>query len=290
MPEILTTISETRKSISAARAIGKTIGIVPTMGALHEGHLSLVRRAREECGYVCVSIFVNPTQFGAGEDLDKYPRNLERDVELCAREGVDLVFAPSTRQMYPPGFATYAEPEDSLGSKLCGASRPGHFRGVDTIVLKLLNVCKPHMAYFGQKDYQQSVIIRRMVKDFDLDVEVVVCPTVREEDGLAMSSRNAYLSPEEREQATCLYRAMLDAKNAVEEEKITEAELVKSRMTGIIAQAPAARLEYADIVDPESLESLENVNGKCVAVLAVFVGDTRLIDNMILNAPRGNNA
>jgi pantoate--beta-alanine ligase len=187
--------------------------------------------------------------------------------------------------MYPPGFATYLEPEDALGKKLCGASRPGHFRGVDTVVLKLFNICTPHRAYFGQKDYQQSVVIRRMSKDLDLDVEIVVCPTVREEDGLAMSSRNAYLSADERKQAVSLYRALLDARKAVEEEKITEAELVKSRMISIISGAPAARLDYADVVDPESLESLEIIGGKCVAVLAVFVGDTRLIDNMILNAP-----
>jgi pantoate--beta-alanine ligase len=290
MPEILRTIAEVRKRVSAARAAGKTLGLVPTMGALHEGHLSLMRRARKECGHVCVSIFVNPTQFGAGEDLEKYPRTLDSDIELCAAERTDLVFAPSTREVYPPGFATYVEPDDRLGKKLCGASRPGHFRGVDTVVLKLLSICTPHKAYFGQKDYQQSVIIRRMAEDLDLDVEVVVCPIVREEDGLAMSSRNIYLAPDERRQATCLYQALLAAKSAVEKERFTKAGLVISRMRSIINEAPAARADYIDIVDPESLESMEDIEGECVAALAVFVGRTRLIDNMILNAQRGRDA
>ena len=285
MPHLTKTVSEVREIVGAARARGGKIGLVPTMGALHEGHISLVKRAREDCGFVIVSIFVNPAQFGPGEDLDKYPRELDGDMKLCDDAGADLVFAPPAAQIYPAGFATCVEPDDSLSKKLCGASRPGHFRGVDTVVLKLLNICAPDAAYFGQKDYQQSVIIRRMVADLNLDVEVVVCPTVREKDGMALSSRNRYLNPRERAQATCLYQALLAAKEAVENEKITDAGLVKSRMADIIGRAPDARIDYVEIVDPDSLEALDKLAGEVVAVLAVFLGPARLIDNMILNAP-----
>ncbi len=285
MPQLVTTIAGIREKIAAARAAGKNVGLVPTMGALHEGHISLVREARKECGCVVVSIFVNPAQFGAGEDFDKYPRPLEKDVQLCDEAGADLIFAPSAGEMYPEGFATFVEPDKPLAAKLCGAGRPGHFRGVDTVVLKLLNICTPDAAYFGQKDYQQSVVIRRMVADLNLGTQVVVCATVREKDGLAMSSRNAYLNPQERTQAVCLYEALLDAKTAIETEKITDAALVKKRMADIIDKVPAARIDYIEIVDPESLAPLEELSGKVVAVLAVFLGPARLIDNMILNAP-----
>ncbi len=284
MPELVTCKSELREKVGAARAAGKTIGFVPTMGAFHEGHLSLVRAAREDCGYVVVSIFVNPTQFGQGEDLDKYPRDLEADMDLCGREGADMVFAPDASEVYPAGFATYVVPDSSLAGRLCGASRPGHFRGVDTVVLKLFNMCKPDVAYFGQKDYQQSVVIRRMVRDLDLDLKITVCPTVRDSQGLALSSRNSYLSPRQRKEATCLYQALTDAKKAVESEKFTDTALVKSRMRDIIEKVPQARIGYAEIVDPESLEPVEKIDGRVVAVLAVFIGDTRLIDNMILDS------
>jgi pantoate--beta-alanine ligase len=284
MPELATTLSSAREKISAARAKGCEVGLVPTMGALHEGHLSLIRQAREDCGYVAVSIFVNPTQFGQGEDFEKYPRELEKDMKLCDEVGADLVFAPSTAEMYPRGYATFVEPESSLAGKLCGRTRPGHFRGVDTVVLKLFNICLPDRAYFGQKDYQQSVIIRRMTSDLNLDVAIVVCPTIREEDGLAMSSRNSYLNKDERRQAVCLYNALLASKQAVEIEKITDAELVKAKMRDIIDSASSARIDYIEIVDPESLESMEKIDCRAVAVLAVYIGATRLIDNMILNA------
>jgi pantoate--beta-alanine ligase len=287
MPELVNTIAETREKIAAARTAGLTIGLVPTMGALHEGHLSLLRRARADCGYVVVSVFVNPTQFGQGEDLDKYPRILQQDLELCDREKADLVFAPTDKEMYPPGFVTYVEPDESLGGRLCGASRPTHFRGVDTVVLKLFNICSPDKAYFGQKDYQQSVIIRKMAEDLNLDIEVITCPTVREEDGLAISSRNSYLDPDERAQATCLHKALLAAREAVEQEKITDPELVKSRMISIIETSPSAKIDYVEFIDADSLESLESLDGRVVAAMAVFVGSTRLIDNMILNTPRG---
>lgn len=284
MPETIVTIDDMRKRVAATRSRSATIGLVPTMGALHDGHLSLMRRAREDCDSVVVSIFVNPAQFGLDEDFDKYPRVMERDLELCGETGVDLVFAPAASEMYPDAFATYVSPEDSLALKLCGVNRPGHFRGVDTVVLKLLNICTPDFAYFGQKDYQQSVIIRRMIEDLNLDIGVVICPTVRETDGLAMSSRNAYLNSEERAQATCLYRALLAARQAVEDEKISDALVVKTRMVDIIDEAPAARIDYVEFVDPESLESLKRLNGKVVVALAVQIGPARLIDNMVLNA------
>jgi pantoate--beta-alanine ligase len=285
MPEIAVTAASVREAVAAARAQGKRVGLVPTMGALHEGHLSLVRKAREHCDYIIVSIFVNPAQFGRNEDLAGYPRDLQKDAALCDGERVDLVFAPSVEEMYPDGFVTYVEPEKSLAGKLCGASRPGHFRGVDTVVLKLLNICNPDAAFFGQKDYQQSVIIRRMVADLNVDVEIVVCPTVREENGLAMSSRNAYLTVGQRKDATCLYRALTDAKHSVEQEKITNAGVVKSRMSDIISKVSGTRIDYIDVVDLETLNSLDLLRGKVVAVLAVFLGPARLIDNMILNAP-----
>jgi pantoate--beta-alanine ligase len=285
MPELVTTISELRQKVAAERSAGKEIGLVPTMGAFHEGHLSLVRQARQKCGYVVVSIFVNPTQFERGEDLDSYPRNLEKDMELCEQAGADLVFAPATGEVYPESFGTYIEPDSSLAGTLCGASRPGHFRGVCTVVLKLFNEAQPDVAYFGHKDYQQSAVIRKMTTDLDLGLEITVCPTVREKDGLAMSSRNSYLNPTERAQAVCLYKALLAAKKAVETEKITDAALVKTRMTDIIKQAPAARIDYVEVVHPDTLAGLEEIRGKAVAVLAVFVGSTRLIDNMVLNAP-----
>lgn len=283
MPELVSTISDLRKKIAAARSAGKKIGLVPTMGALHEGHLSLVRQAHRDCGYVVVSIFVNPTQFGQGEDLDKYPRDLENDMKLCEKAGADIVFAPAAAEVYPEGFATFVEPDSSLTGVLCGASRPGHFRGVCTVVLKLFNEVTPDTAYFGQKDYQQSVVIRKMATDLDLGLEILVCPTVREKDGLAMSSRNAYLTPEERCHATCLHSALLAAKNAVETEKITDAALAKKLMTDIIIKTPAARIDYIEVVHPDTLAGLEEIRGKAVAVLAVFVGSTRLIDNMVLN-------
>lgn len=283
--ELVKSKSAAKERIAAARAAGKRIGLVPTMGALHEGHLSLVSAARKECDFVVVTVFVNPTQFDGGEDFGKYPRDLRNDMKLCEKEGADLVFAPEACEMYPPDFATYVTPEPSLADKLCGTSRPGHFRGVDTVVLKLFNICNPDIAYFGQKDYQQSVIIRRMVSDLDLDIYIEVCPTVREKDGLALSSRNAYLNEKQRAQATCLYEALLTAKEALDVEKITDGALVKSRMRDIIGKAPEARIDYIEIVDPDTLRPVEQLSGRVVAVLAVFVGPARLIDNMILTAP-----
>src|SRR5689334_12727243 len=205
--QLLHTIPDTRRAVAAARAHGQVVGLVPTMGALHEGHASLIRLARRQCGFVAVSVFVNPTQFGPKEDFTRYPRTLPDDLKLCEREGADLVFAPEPAAMYPPGFRTFVEVTE-LGEHLCGSSRPGHFRGVATVVLKLLNVVQPDRAYFGQKDAQQARIIRQMVRDLDVPTEVVVAPTVREPDGLALSSRNRYLDPAQRRHAAALYQAL----------------------------------------------------------------------------------
>ncbi len=272
------------RTIAEARAIRRALpgawGFVPTMGYLHEGHLSLVRRARAENNHVAVSIFVNPTQFGPHEDYDRYPRDLERDLRLLEPLGVDLVFAPSVEEMYPPGFQTWVIVEE-VSRPLEGAARPGHFRGVATIVAKLLNIIQPDRAYFGQKDAQQAVVIRRMVRDLNIPVEIVVCPTVREPDGLAMSSRNTYLSPEERRAATVLFRALQTAK-AYYEQGERDAERLREAMRTVIQAEPLARLDYVSVADPETLQELSRVEGRALLSLAVYIGKTRLIDNILL--------
>ncbi len=272
------------RTIAEARAIRRALpgawGFVPTMGYLHEGHLSLVRRARAENNHVAVSIFVNPTQFGPHEDYDRYPRDLERDLRLLEPLGVDLVFAPSVEEMYPPGFQTWVIVEE-ISRPLEGAARPGHFRGVATIVAKLLNIIQPDRAYFGQKDAQQAVVIRRMVRDLNIPVEIVVCPTVREPDGLAMSSRNTYLSPEERRAATVLFRALQTAK-AYYEQGERDAERLREAMRTVIQAEPLARLDYVSVADPETLQELSRVEGRALLSLAVYIGKTRLIDNILL--------
>lgn len=258
--------------------VGKEIGFVPTMGYLHEGHLSLVRRARRENDIVVVSIFVNPTQFGPNEDYEKYPRDEERDKELLMKEGVNYLFIPSVFEMYPEGYSTYVEVL-GLTEGLCGARRPGHFRGVATVVTKLLNVVQPTRAYFGEKDYQQLQVIKRLVRDLNIPVEIVGCPIVREKDGLAMSSRNTYLSPEERESALSLYRGLKLAEELFERGE-KNPEIIKERVKEFILSHPhVKRVDYVEIVDPESLKPVENVKEGDVIALAVFVGSTRLIDN-----------
>ena len=284
---VLTRIADVRREVVRARARGERIGFVPTMGALHKGHLSLINRALRECQYVVVSIFVNPTQFGQGEDYRKYPRTLARDRRLCSEAGIHLIFAPKVDQMYPPDFATYVVPQKSLAGCLCGKSRPGHFRGVDTVVLKLFNIVMPDVAYFGQKDYQQSVVIRRMVGDLNLNVNIRVLPTERARDGLAVSSRNSYLSPAERKQAVCLYQALQKARELVEKECVTDAAKVRQAMRRIIAKNNLATIDYVEIVHPQTLEPLKTVSGEAVAALAVFVGKTRLIDNIIIRFRKG---
>jgi pantoate--beta-alanine ligase len=274
---IVSTLDELR---SARAILNEPVGLVPTMGFLHEGHLSLVRRAREECASVAVSIFVNPTQFGPEEDLDSYPRDLERDLGLLERLGVNLVWTPTPGIMYPSGYQTWVQ-VDALTKPLEGAQRPGHFRGVTTVVTKLFNGVQPDRAYFGQKDAQQVAVIHRMALDLNFPLEVVVCPTVREEDGLAMSSRNKYLGPDERQAATVLYRALSAAGDAHAGGE-RDAEKLRTLMREIIAAEPLAVAQYVSCADYDTLEELKTIRGKSLLSMAVFVGSTRLIDNFIL--------
>ena len=258
----------------------KTIGFVPTMGFLHEGHLSLVRRAREENDIVVVSIFVNPTQFGPNEDYESYPRDFERDVKLLKELNVDVVFYPSVEEMYPKDFSTYVE-ETKLSRYLCGKSRPGHFRGVCTIVTKLFNIVRPTRAYFGQKDAQQFRVIKRMVRDLNMDVELVECPIVREHDGLAMSSRNIYLSDDERAQALALYNSLKLAENLIKNGE-RDAEVVKNAMKEFLSRYDKVKIDYVEIVDEETLEPVKHIEGKVIVAIACWVGKARLIDNVIV--------
>jgi pantoate--beta-alanine ligase len=279
--EIAETISDARTAVARARANALTIGLVPTMGALHEGHLSLIRRARAETGFVVVSIFVNPTQFGPHEDLARYPRPFESDVELCRREHIDLVFHPTTATMYPVGFRSAVELR-SLSEVLEGASRPGHFRGVATVVLKLFNVVRPDIAYFGQKDAQQFRVIEQMVRDLDVPVTLKRCPTVREADGLALSSRNVYLDPAQRQAATALSRALEEARRQIDAGERSADELMR-RIRERLAAAPGARLDYVAVVDYETLQPIERLHDRVLVALAVYLGGTRLIDNLLID-------
>ncbi|HXX93011.1 MAG TPA: pantoate--beta-alanine ligase [Planctomycetota bacterium] len=280
MTRTIETIAGIRAFVSACRQKGKTIGFVPTMGAFHEGHLSLMREARRRHEAVIVSIFVNPLQFSAGEDFDRYPRRIEQDTRMAESEGVDVMFAPSVAEMYPKGFDSYVDQTD-LPAKLCGAFRPGHFRGVMTIVTKLFNIVKPHAAYFGQKDYQQYLILRRTVTDLNLDVDVRVLPTVREDDGLAMSSRNLYLGPKQRKDATCLHRALKRAEDLVASGESSAAK-VSGEMKRLIHRIKGTRVEYVEIVNSDTLEPVKEIKGKTLIALAVRIGKARLIDNAIV--------
>ncbi len=259
----------------------KTLGLVPTMGALHAGHLALVRAARARCQAVAASIFVNPIQFGPAEDLAQYPRDFDRDRELLEAEGVALLFAPEPEEMYPPGAATYVVVE-GLSQKLCGRSRPGHFRGVTTVVSKLFHIVEPDVAFFGQKDAAQAAIIRKMVRDLDLSVEIVVCPIVRESDGLAMSSRNAYLDPRQRKQATVLYRSLMRVQTLADTGERSAEALVRAGKD-VIAEDPGVRLDYFEIVNPDTLDPLDDISQGALVAVAAFVGSTRLIDNVVLH-------
>ena len=256
-----------------------TVGLVPTMGYLHEGHLSLIRRAREECEHVVVSIFVNPTQFGPKEDLSRYPRDLERDTSLI-EPYTDLLWTPTAEIMYPAGFQTWVEVE-AMTRPLEGAMRPGHFRGVTTVVAKLFNGVQPHRAYFGQKDAQQAAVLRQMVRDLSYPLEIVVCPIVREPDGLAMSSRNVYLDPDQRRAATVLYRSLSAAKKAYENGE-RNADTLRQVMKDVLAAEPLAEMQYASCADYDTLEELTEVKRKALLSMAVFIGKTRLIDNFVL--------
>ena len=276
-----------RGASRAVRREGKRLALVPTMGALHEGHLSLVRAARAACDVVAASIFVNPTQFGPNEDLAKYPRSFERDCEMLEREGVEFVFAPSVEEMYPAGAVTWVTVEE-LSGKLDGGSRPGHFRGVTTVVAKLFHIVEPDKAFFGQKDAAQVAIIRRMVRDLNLAVEIVVCPIVREADGLAMSSRNAYLGPEERKRALVLHRALVRVQRMVE---AGERDVGPLSAAGIyeFARESSVRLDYFEIVNPDTLDPVEDVSRGALVAVAAYVGATRLIDNVLLGPAKSDN-
>ena len=265
---------------TARLPLSGTVGLVPTMGYLHEGHLSLIRRAREECEHVVVSIFVNPTQFGPSEDLAKYPRDLDRDLKLIEPLGTDLVWVPTAESMYPQGYQTWVEVEE-MTNPLEGAMRPGHFKGVTTIVAKLFNAVQPHKAYFGQKDAQQVAVIRQMTRDLNFPVEIVVCPIVRESDGLAMSSRNVYLDPDPRKAATVLFRALSAAKDVYDKGE-RDAGMLRQIMTEVLASEPLVQVQYVSGADYDTLEELEIIKGKALLSMAVFLGKTRLIDNLVL--------
>jgi pantoate--beta-alanine ligase len=282
-PLLTHTVAGTRETIKTAGGDGLTIGFVPTMGALHEGHASLIRLARQQCEFVVVSIFVNPTQFGPSEDFSRYPRTLPDDLAICEQAGADLVFAPEPAAIYPPGFRTFVDVQE-LGDHLCGRTRPGHFRGVATIVLKLFNIVEPDRAYFGRKDYQQVRIIQQMVRDLNVPCEIIVAPTVREPDGLALSSRNRYLAPTERRHATVLIEALREAQRQVaagERDAVALRRMIADR----VAATPGAVLDYAEIVDADSLRSVDRLTAPAVAAMAVKFGTTRLIDNLKLPVP-----
>ena len=280
--ETIRTISWMKEKAREARLEQRVIGLVPTMGALHAGHMELVARARKECSPVFVSIFLNPTQFGANEDLSRYPQPLQADLEKLTSANVDGLFLPSAEEMYPAGFSTYVHVE-GISEKLEGKSRPGHFRGVATVVLKLFEIVQPHFAYFGRKDAQQVRIIQKMVRDLDLNVELVICPTVREADGLAMSSRNSYLSPEERRASSVLFRALRAAEIELSA-GVKDALALQQAMRKVLTSEPSARVDYAEIVDAETFESVTRVGRDSYALLAVRIGSTRLIDNMLIRA------
>src|SRR5271170_902185 len=280
--KIYETIKEMRAACRAARRGGQRLGFVPTMGAVHEGHLSLIRAARAACDIVAASIFVNPTQFGPNEDLARYPRDFERDRDLLAKEGVELLFAPSVEEMYPAGAVTWVTVE-GLSGRLDGRSRPGHFRGVTTVVAKLFHIIEPDAAFFGQKDAAQVAIIRRMVRDLNFPVEIAVCPIVREPDGLAMSSRNAYLGPEQRKQALVLQRSLTLVEQMIGAGEYDALRLVAAAKE-VFAGETAVRLDYFEIVDADSLDPVSDVAKGALVAVAAFVGTTRLIDNIVLPA------
>ena len=275
--QVINTIAEMRK---LRRQLSEPVGFVPTMGYFHEGHLSLVRQARKENPTVVVSIFVNPTQFGPGEDFQDYPRDLNHDLELLEREKVDIVFVPSEEEMYPRDFNSWVDVE-KVTERLEGASRPGHFRGVATICAKLFNIIQPTRAYFGQKDAQQAIVIKKMVADLNMNLEIVVVPTVRESNGLAMSSRNTYLNPEERQAATVLFKALSLARELWHGGE-KDADKIRHQMTSLIQKEPLAKIDYVSIADAETMEELKEIDRPAIVFLAIRIGKTRLIDNVIL--------
>lgn len=278
----VSTIKELREELKSYRKEGKSVGLVPTMGYFHEGHLSLMRRARSECDVVVVSLYVNPIQFGAEEDFKEYPRDFNQDKDLVAKEGADFLFAPSDQEMYPNQQLTFVEVA-KITEGLCGAHRPGHFKGVATVCAKLFNIVCPNKAYFGQKDAQQALVVKKMVEDLNFNVEMVICPTARETDGLAMSSRNTYLSPKERKQALVLYNSLKLAEDLVRGGE-RSSKLVKDKMQEIIGKEPKVKLEYLSVYDGRTLEEVDSLEGETLIALAARVGSTRLIDNIVLRS------
>ena len=278
--KICNTIAAMRAASRSQRNAGKRLGLVPTMGALHEGHLSLMRAARSQCDLVAASLFVNPLQFGPGEDLAKYPRDFEGDRALLEKVGVDFLFAPGVEEMYPAGAVTYVTVE-GLSDKLDGQSRPGHFRGVTTVVAKLFHIVEPDVAFFGQKDAAQVAIIQHMVRDLNFPVQIVVCPIIREADGLAMSSRNAYLDSQQRKSAAVLYRSLMRVQEQFDQGERRGAKLIEAGQR-VFTEEPSVRLDYFEIVDPETLDRVDVVSQQSLVAIAAFVGKTRLIDNIVL--------
>jgi pantothenate synthetase (EC 6.3.2.1) len=278
--EVITKICEMRTRVLSVKDRKRSIGFVPTMGALHNGHLSLMRRAMEENDELVVSIYLNPTQFDKNDDFENYPRQLGKDIEIIRKENADVVFTPCTGEMYPDGFCIRVT-QDKLTDALCGRVRPGHFNGVTTIVTKLFNIIEPDRAYFGQKDYQQCAVIKRLVADMNMDIDIQVCPTVREEDGLALSSRNKRLNLEERQDALCIYGSLLKA-GAMFASDIRDTKEIIEEMTSIIKKTKHTKIDYISIVNAHTLEDLSSINGKALAAVAVWIGNTRLIDNTIL--------
>jgi len=282
--EIVNSPEKMQKRALGLKSEGKTISCVPTMGFLHEGHLSLIRAARPSADILVVTIFVNPAQFGPSEDLSSYPRDLERDLALCEKEGVDIVFAPGSADIYPEGYSTYVE-EIDLSNGLCGATRPGHFRGVTTVVAKLFNIVQPDIAFFGSKDYQQSRVIIKMVKDLNIPVRIEVREIVREDDGLAKSSRNKNMNPDQRREALCLRRALLKAEEMIKSGE-QSASVIRKEMEAVIGSAPQARIDYIEIRDGETLEPVDRTGEGTLVALAVFIGKTRLIDNFVFGGKK----
>ncbi|MGA2915962.1 MAG: pantoate--beta-alanine ligase [Sedimentisphaerales bacterium] len=279
--EIVKTIEKARKIIAKAKSAGREIGFVPTMGALHEGHFSLIKAAKKQTDFVVVSIFVNPTQFGPGEDLAKYPRPFKKDVNACKKLGVNIIFAPTVKQMYPEENITWVNVE-KLSEPLCGKSRPGHFRGVATVCSKLFNIVQPDIAFFGQKDAQQAIIVQRTVSDLNMPLKIVVCPTIREQDGLAMSSRNAHLKPKERKDAALLYAALEEAEFFIKAGK-RESKMLISEMKKVLKISRQIKIDYVKIVDAKMLEEVGRVQGEVLIAVAVKIGSTRLIDNKVVD-------
>ncbi|MTI49338.1 MAG: pantoate--beta-alanine ligase [Firmicutes bacterium] len=277
--KILNTVDDIREEIKAARKVNKSVGLIPTMGFLHEGHLSLIKNARKENDIVVVSIFVNPTQFGPNEDLESYPRDLDRDRKLVEEAECDLLFVPEVDEMYPSGYKTYVEVEGNITKRLCGESRKGHFKGVTSVVSKLFNIVSPDRAYFGQKDAQQVAVIEQMVRDLNFDIEIISCPIVREEDGLALSSRNIYLKPMEREDATILSKSLFKAKEMIENGE-KDAKIIKDFVTYNIMTVEYAKIDYVEVVSARTLEEIRTIEGDVLIAVAVKIGEPRLIDNI----------